>query len=170
LKTQLLIIGTAVVLTVIVVFTAVILGYTLDKSSSTSTPMLQIGSSSAEISGDSLKALEESGSIAEVLPGTISIPGYDTIKMASSQLDQAVKLYNPAGNVCLFLVTMYLPDGKEIYRSDILKPGEYLNSIRLMAELEPGIYKDALLVYSCFSKDTLQAMNGATVKFTLEVI
>lgn len=170
MKTQLLIIGTAVVLTVIVVFTAVILGYTLDKSSSASNPMLQIGSSSAEISGDSLKALEESGSTAEVLPGTISIPGYDTIKMAGGQLDQAVKLYNPSGNVCLFLVTMYLPDGKEIYRSGILKPGEDLNSIRLMSELEPGIYKDALLVYSCFSQDTLQAMNGATVKFTLEVI
>lgn len=85
--------------------------------------MLQIGSNSTEVSGDSLKALEGNAGTAEVLPGTISIPGYDTIKMAGGQLDQAVKLYDPAGNVCLVLVTMYLPDGKEIYRSDILRPG-----------------------------------------------
>ncbi len=168
MKSQILILGTTVILTVIVVFAAVILGNNLNDRSrelivdplpeSTTKPSAVVTEPTSETSVESIST------------ETTSIPGYDLVKMKSGQLDQNVRLYNPSNNSCYFLITIYLPDGKEIYRSDLIAPGDSIDRIRLSTKLEKGLNENAMLVYSCYSVDNLQPMNGATVKFTLEVI
>lgn len=167
MKSQILILGTTVILTVIVVFAAVILGNNLNDKFGEATvePQVEgIPKPTAVVSDSTSETVEES-----IFTETTSIPGYDLIKMKSGQLDQNVRLYNPSENSCYFLITVYLPDGKEIYRSDLIAPGDSIDRIRLSTKLEKGISENAMLVYSCYSVDNLQPMNGATVKFTLEV-
>ena len=168
MKSQILILGTTVILTVIVVFAAVILGSNLNDRSGESTVEPQPESTikpTAVVSDPTSEPSKES-----ISAETTSIPGYDLIKLKSGQLDQNVRLYNPSENSCYFLITIYLPDGKEIYRSDLIAPGDSIDRIRLSTKLEKGLNENAMLVYSCYSVDNLQPMNGATVKFTLEVI
>lgn len=166
MKNQIIILVTTVILTVMVIFAAVILGNNLNDRSREISADLPSNSNTkpTAISNPTLDTITEKDS-----PETTSIPGYELIRMKSGQLDQSVRLYNPSENSCYFLITIYLPDGKEIYRSDLIAPGDSIDRIRISAKLEKGTTENAMLVYSCYSVGNLQPMNGATVKFTLEV-
>lgn len=102
--------------------------------------------------------------------GTISIPGFEKLKFRAGTDKQTLKLYNPPENTCYFLISIFLPDGTQIYQSNLLAPGEEINQIHLKVDVSTGVYEGATLVYSCFSVDTLQPLNGASIQFTLEVI
>lgn len=101
--------------------------------------------------------------------GSIAIPGFDRLVMKAGETAQEVTLDNPQQNNCYFVLSMYLPDGEKIYQSSKLAPGEILNSIELKRPLEAGTYEGVTLRYSCYDIDSLETLNGADVKFKLEV-
>lgn len=99
----------------------------------------------------------------------ISIPGFEYLTMVADQSSQNIQLYNPKDNPCYFVITLVLSDGTEIYRSDMLAPGNELTNIMLTRPLSEGVYENALLRYTCYSLEDLLLMNGATIKLNLEV-
>lgn len=102
--------------------------------------------------------------------GYISIPGFERITMTAGTTEQVTPLYNPVGNTCYFVVSLFLPDGTEIYRSGLLPPGKKLDSIELLRSLEVGLYEGAYIRYSCLSVSDMAPLNGADMDFTLEVM
>ena len=103
--------------------------------------------------------------------GAIAIPGFDVMKFRAGQTVQSVRLYNPEANACAFVVSIILPSGKEIYQSDLLKPGDSVDEIEISVPLDAAIYTASILRYSCYSLDEdPQELNGADSLFTLEVI
>ena len=63
-----------------------------------------------------------------------------------------------------------MPDGQEVFHSGILAPGQSLDTITLGFHIDPGIYDDAVVRYSCYALDTMQPLNGADIEFILEVL
>lgn len=104
------------------------------------------------------------------IPKTIAIPGYAQLVMKAGNIIQNVVLHNPSENPCYFVITISLPDGTGVYRSDMVAPGQKTSEIKLSHPLEAGTYKDAILRYSCYSIKDKAPMNGADTKFTLEVV
>lgn len=100
---------------------------------------------------------------------SISIPGYDVIRLQARQTSQSVEFYNPEGNPCYFTIALLLPDGAEIFKSGLLSPGSSLESIELIQPLEAGSYEGAKIRYSCFRLEDMQQMSGADVIMKLEV-
>lgn len=43
--------------------------------------------------------------------GSITIPGFDRLQIAASAGRQAAPFYNPAGNACYFVISLFLPSG-----------------------------------------------------------
>jgi hypothetical protein len=103
-------------------------------------------------------------------PKSISVPGYAQIVMKSGDLIQFLELHNPAENPCYFVIAVIMPDGTEVFRSGLIEPGQKLDAIKLSQLLNPGTYKNAVLRYSCYSLKDKAPMNGADIKFTLEVV
>lgn len=170
MKSQILTIGAATVIAIVVIFAAVYIGYSLNRKAGSEPEAKPTVAYLPESTPAPVSDLPASAPEVSAAPsGTTAIPGFDTIRMRAGTLDQAAKLYNPAENSCYFLVSIILPDGKEIYRSNMIAPGEAVSRIRLSSALDAGTYNDAALLYSCFSMGDLHPMNGATVKFTLEV-
>lgn len=102
--------------------------------------------------------------------GSISIPGFDHMTFKAGQTAQSVTLYNPETNDCAFVVSIVLPSGKEIYRSDKLAPGESIDHIEISDPLGAAIYEASTLRYSCYTLgEDPQELNGADSTFTLEV-
>ena len=101
--------------------------------------------------------------------GAISVPGFDRMIVKAGKTEQEAALFNPQGNDCYFVLTMYLPDGSEIYHSSKLAPGEKLEKIELERALEAGTYDGATLRYACYAFDDLKPLNGADINFRLEV-
>lgn len=64
---------------------------------------------------------------------------------------QEIDIPNDRANDCAFTLSIYLADGTEVFCSDYLYPGESLRRIQLSKELDPGIYKNALLIYQCYT-------------------
>jgi len=110
----------------------------------------------------------------EVVPvkntNSITIPGFEALTIKARKTTQSVELYNPERNQCYFEISICLPEGTELFRSGLLAPGKSINTIELSHALEPGIYPDAIIKYSCFALDTLELLNGADVTFILEVV
>ena len=102
--------------------------------------------------------------------GSTTIPGFDRLQIAASTGQQAAPFYNPAGNDCYFVISLFLPSGEEIFRSGLVPPGESLSTITLASVPPAGAYENSILRYSCYSLDSIQPMNGADVKLTIEII
>ncbi|MCM1115456.1 MAG: hypothetical protein NC397_08175 [Clostridium sp.] len=101
---------------------------------------------------------------------SISIPGVKAIKIPQGNKTANVDLYNPAKNNCYFEISIVLKDGnKEIYKSDLVRPGQHIYEIELSQALEKGEYK-AVLHYDTYAMDeNYTQLNGANVEFTLIV-
>lgn len=102
--------------------------------------------------------------------GSITIPGFDKLQITASTGQQAAPFYNPAGNACYFVISLFLPSGEEIFRSGLVAPGESLSTMALASVPPAGAYENSILRYSCYSLDSMQPMNGADVKLTIEII
>ena len=85
------------------------------------------------------------------------LPGYETapvneteqyfwylynsaVSFAEGTAPGNVLLENTVGNVCDMIVSFTLEDGRTVYRSPILQPGEYLEYDRLLEPLSAGTY------------------------------
>ena len=102
--------------------------------------------------------------------GSITIPGFDRLQISASTGQQAAPFYNPAGNACYFGISLFLPSGEEIFRSGLVSPGDSLSTMALASVPSAGTYESSILRYSCYSLDSMQPMNGADVKLTIEII
>ena len=102
--------------------------------------------------------------------GSITIPGFDRLQMAATTAQQAAPFYNPEGNNCYLVLSLFLPSGEEIFRSGLVPPGESLSTMTLASVPPTGVYESSVLRYSCYSLDSMQPMNGADVKLTIEII
>lgn len=100
---------------------------------------------------------------------SISIPGFDSMKIPQGTTLVSTNLYNPDKNTCNFEISIILSSTKEeIYKSKLVSPGQHLYQVELSRVLEKGTY-DAILHYNTFSLDENTPMNGANVPFKLVV-
>lgn len=102
--------------------------------------------------------------------GSITIPGFDRLQVAATTAQQAAPFYNPEGNGCYFVLSLLLPSGEEIFRSGLVSPGASVSTMALAVLPPAGVYESSILRYSCYSLDSMQPLNGADVKLTIEII
>lgn len=69
-------------------------------------------------------------------------------------LEQSVDIPNVSSNEYAFIISIYLADGTEVFKSDYVYPGDTLTSIKLTTELKSGTYKNAVMLYRCYTTDT----------------
>ena len=102
--------------------------------------------------------------------GTISIPGYEVLKLKANTKKQTISLKNPKENDCYFKIQLMLDDGTILWESDYIEPNKISDNIVLNQELEEGVYKNAVLKYLCFKMDKdYTPLNSAITKLTLQV-
>lgn len=82
-----------------------------------------------------------------------SIPAMTGIELTSGTLEQDIQLYNPDENPCVFVVSLYLGDGTLLFQTDPIHPGCTTEAVTLTRVLEEGRYKNAMLIYDCYSAD-----------------
>lgn len=63
---------------------------------------------------------------------------------------QNLELENYASNPCAMIITFYLADGTMLYQSPKLNPGNSVHGITMQTTLQPGTYRDALMVYEFY--------------------
>lgn len=100
----------------------------------------------------------------------ITIPAFGSITLRANTLEQAVSLFNPESNDCYFVISLYLPDKTEIWKSKMILPGKGLYQIRLKQKVAAGKYENSIVRYECYKMDKqLTKLNGSDVKLELEV-
>lgn len=100
----------------------------------------------------------------------ISIPGVKSMKISKDSKTASVDLYNPSKNNCYFEISIILKDSnKQIYKSNLVRPGQHIYQIDLSQTLPKGEYT-AILHYDTYAMDdNYTELNGANVEFTLIV-
>lgn len=102
---------------------------------------------------------------------SIAIPGFESLTFVKNERKQSVNFYNPDINNCYFKLSILLPDGKKIWESKYIEPGDGIYEINLDRTLEEGEYDGAILKYECYTMDSVQtALNGSEIKFKLSII
>lgn len=164
MKDKLILSAAGILYAVLLILPAVWIGYHFGKGAESSTGQVQ----GREQKSDPREGLEAPAP-QPTTGGAITIPGFERVKLAATQEQQAAPFYNPEGNNCYFVVSLLLSDGEEIYRSGLVAPGEAVPSITLSHVPAVGTYQHALLRYSCYSMAEFRAINGADVELTLEI-
>lgn len=101
---------------------------------------------------------------------SISIPGFDKLKVSAGKKTVGCEIFNPADNPCYFVAIVALEDGTELFRSGLIAPGKAIYKMTLSEPLSAGTY-NATLTYHCYSLDSSRAeLNGAVTNFILEVV
>lgn len=96
------------------------------------------------------------------------IPGFKTLTMTTDTTEQEVYFQNPGENKVNLQLTLALADGTQLYKSDLIQPGNAVKSIKISKKLESGSYDDAILHYDCYTADG-QKCNSANLTFDLIV-
>lgn len=101
---------------------------------------------------------------------SISIPGVKSMKISKDSKTASVDLYNPSKNNCYFEISIILKDSnKQIYKSNLVRPGQHIYQIDLSQTLPKGEYT-AVLHYDTYAMDdNYTELNGANIEFTLIV-
>lgn len=99
----------------------------------------------------------------------ISYPGYGELAFKADKKKQDIYLHNPKENTCYFQMSLILSDGRTIWQSEYLEPGNAFNRIELNEALPKGIYENAVLQYDSYSIKDGRQLNGSSIKLTLEV-
>ncbi|MCC8356543.1 MAG: hypothetical protein LJU34_01620 [Oscillospiraceae bacterium] len=121
---------------------------------------------------ESPESEDEEASDADV--SYISIPGFESATIDADSETVSLYLYNPEGNECYFVISIYLYEGQDgaeelIYQSKLVSPGQELYEITLERALEAGAYQ-AYVNYATYTMDgEYTPLNGANVPFTLTV-
>lgn len=102
---------------------------------------------------------------------SIAIPGFDTLTVKAGATEQQVNLYNPEGNPAYFRMSIILPDGTTIWRSDLVAPGKAIYTAEFARPVDAGVYENVTLRYECFAMDDdLTPLNGSEASFTLKAV
>lgn len=130
----------------------------------------RVGSGAGAPAEDWVLEPEQEAPVTAMAEGAvISIPGMESMTFPAGSRTVSTRLYNPEDNPCYFEIAIVLEDGTELYRSDMVSPGQELYEIELSQALAAGEYS-AVLQYSTYSLDEAHTpMNGADVPFTLYV-
>lgn len=112
--------------------------------------------------------IEENNTV-EKNDGLIDIPGFDKITFKADSEKQNILFYNPDKNNCYFQISIIMEDGSVLWKSDLIKPSEKIESIELNRKLETGSFS-ATIKYDCFSIKDKSSLNGAEVKVTIDVV
>lgn len=106
--------------------------------------------------------------LAALANESIVIPGFESATIPADEETVELRLYNPENNNCYFEISITLTGSEEeIYKSNLIKPGQELVEITLNRGLEKGNYT-AVMHYSAFTTDgSFTPLNGADIPFTL---
>lgn len=179
MKDKLLFPVMGIVCAALLMLPAVLLGYNLgERSGAGAAPQAQaqpvaldgMEPAPAEAAAAPTQAAPQESTGAEAATGSITIPGFERVRLAAVPAPQAVPFYNPEGNKCYFVISLFLPSGEEIYRSALIAPGEAPATASLSYIPQAGTYESAVLRYSCYSLESYEIMNGADVDIILEII
>ena len=179
MKDKLLFPIVGIVCAALLMLPAVLLGYNLgERSGAGAAPQAQAQPAAldgmepapAETAAASTRAAPQESTGAEAATGSITIPGFDRVRLAASPEQQSAPFYNPKGNQCYFVISLFLPSGEEIYRSGMIAPGTAAGTVALSYIPPAGIYESAVLRYNCYSLESYEIMNGADVDIILEII
>ena len=99
----------------------------------------------------------------------ISYPGYGELSFQADKKKQDIYLHNPKENTCYFQISLILADGKTIWQSEYLEPGNAFNRIELREVLEKGTYENAVLQYDSYSIMDGRKLNGSSINLTIKV-
>ena len=83
----------------------------------------------------------------------VEIPAVTGIVVKSNTLSQQLNISNPSDNKYVFIVEIYLGDGTKLYTSDYIYPSDTVTKVRFNTVLNSGVYKNALMVYTCCTMD-----------------
>ena len=95
------------------------------------------------------------------------IPGYKTVEMDAATGELSIAPHNPEGNPCYFVITL-LAEGRELYKSGMIAPGQALYSVKADPIPEAGTYT-ATIQYECYHLTTQTPLNGAEINVELIV-
>ena len=84
---------------------------------------------------------------------SVKIPAVTGIVVKSDTLSQKLDISNPSNNKYVFIVEIYLGDGTKLYTSDYIYPSDTVTNVWLNTALKSGVYRDALMVYTCCTMD-----------------
>lgn len=108
------------------------------------------------ISSDSLPSVSLSGDVEfeefDRDSGVI-VKGVSGLVFSSGSTKQTVDISNNLLNKYDMIARIYLGDGTVLYESDLLHPGEYVNTITISEALNFGVYKNSVLAFSFFTAD-----------------
>lgn len=99
----------------------------------------------------------------------ISYPGYGELVFKANRRTQDIYLHNPKENTCYFEISIILEDGRTIWTSDYLEPGNAFDRIKLSEALEKGAYENAVLQYDSYSITDGRKLNGSSINLTIKV-
>ena len=152
----------------VVAFAAVLIGYNVGASSVAVHTNAAAPLNSDIIISDEPPEVTPNPAQVEKDSSVIALPGFERLT-ANGRTIQADTILNPAQNACYFIVTLIMPGGAEIYRSGYLAPGESLGDVEMLVPLPAGTYDGVTARYSTYAVNDLKPLNGADVKFNLEV-
>lgn len=95
------------------------------------------------------------------------IPGYKTIEIDAESGELSIAPHCPAGNPCYFAISLIV-DGKTIYKSGLIAPGQALYHVKV-SEIPPKGTYTATMKYDCYHLTTKTPLNGAQIEVQLIV-
>lgn len=84
---------------------------------------------------------------------SVEIQAVTGLKIKSDTLAQKLNISNSLSNKYVFIVEIYLGDGTKLYASDYIYPSDTVTDTQFNATLKPGVYKNALMIYTCCTID-----------------
>jgi len=97
------------------------------------------------------------------------IPGYTSAQMNEGDTSLKISIGNPKENKVGFYAVLKLDDGTELFRSQLLEPGQGMEEVPLSQTLKKGTY-DAMVLYQCvLLNDDHTPLNAAESSFKLIV-
>jgi len=131
-----------------------------------------ISTSSGGASGQGLSFEEnQDKSIKQVQ--SITMPGWESIKLNANSTSASVDFYNPSENTGLFHMTfeLKLKDTNEtLYKSGLVKAGDHLRNITLKRGLPAGTYDAIVHIQPYTADEAMSATNNADVAVKLIVV
>lgn len=84
---------------------------------------------------------------------SVQINAVTGLVVKSNTTAQTLNITNPSSNKYVFVVDIYLSDGTKLYTSDYIYPSDIVASVEFNQKLQEGIYRNALMVYTCCTPD-----------------
>lgn len=84
---------------------------------------------------------------------SVKIQAVTGLKVKSDTLTQNLNISNPSSNKYVLVVEIYLGDGTRLYVSDYIFPSNTITDARFDITLKSGVYKNALMIYTCCTID-----------------